>query len=287
MKLAVIFLIMAMAAVAAFGQSPPTLRIVTEDPNLPSDLFYGNVKVKPLRLRPGTNTPITIDDNDFLIQQHYVDFLARMPEPGGFQGWLNILNNCAPGNTACDRIEVSSAFFRSEEYQVRRFWAYLFYSVSFHRLPLYNEFIPDARRVSGFLTAQQLEAARVAFANDFVLRTEFVNKYGSITDPANYVDALANSAGVTLPAGTRTQLISDLTAGTKTRAEVLRAVTETAEVKSKFYNEAFVVNQYHGYLRRDPDAQYLVWIQTMDNNGGDYRIMINGFLNSPEYRGRF
>jgi hypothetical protein len=286
MKLAVIFLIMAMAAVAAFGQSPPTLRIVTEDPNLPSDLFYGNVKVKPLRLRPGTNTPITIDDNDFMIQQHYVDFLARMPEPGGFQGWMNILTNCPPGSIACDRIEVSSAFFRSEEYQVRRFWAYRFYSVAFHRLPLYNEFIPDARRVSGFLTADQLEANRVAFANDFVLRQEFVTKFGATTDPAAYVDALANSAGVTLPAGTRTQLISDLTAGTKTRAQVLRAVTETSEVSSKYFNEAFVVNQYHGYLRRDPDILYLQWIKTMDDTG-DYRTMINGFFNSLEYRGRF
>jgi len=65
-----------------------------------------------------------------------------------------------------------------------------------------------------------------------VLRPEFVNKFGSVTDPAAYVDALANSAGVTLPAGTRSQLISDLTAGTKTRAQVLRAVTETSEVYS-------------------------------------------------------
>jgi len=290
MRLAVIFLIMTMAAVAAFGQSPPTLRIVTEDPSLPSELFYGNVKVKPLRLRPGTNTPITIDDNDFLIQQHYVDFLGRMPEPAGFQGWMNVLANCPPSGQNsqgfCDRIEVSSDFFRSEEYQVRRYWAYRFYSVAFHRLPKYAEFIPDARRVSGFLTDAQLEANRVQFANDFVLRQEFVTKFGSVTDPAAYVDALANSAGVTLPAGTRTQLIGDLTAGTKTRAQVLRAVTETSEVYSKYYNEAFVVNQYHGYLRRDPDILYLDWIHTMDTTG-DYRTMINGFLNSSEYRNRF
>ena len=289
MKLAITILILALAGLTAFGQAP-TLRIVTDDPTLPSDLFYGNVKVKPLRLRPGTNQRITIDDNDFMVQQHYIDFLGRMPEPGGFQGWMNVLNNCPPSgqnaNGFCDRIEVSSDFFRSEEYQVRRYWAYRFYSVAFHRLPKYAEFIPDARRVSGFLTAQQLEANRVAFANDFVARPEFVAKYGSITDPTAYVDALANTAGVTLPSATRQQLISDLTAGTKTRAEVLRAVTETSEVYTKFYNEAFVVNQYHGYLRRDPDILYLDWIRTMDQTG-DYRTMINGFLNSLEYRDRF
>ena len=286
MKFAIAFLIVAMAGLTAFGQAP-TLRIVTDDPNLPSDLYYGDLKVKPLRLRPGTNTRITIDDNDFMIQQHYIDFLGRMPEPAGFQGWLNILNNCPAGSIACDRIEVSSAFFRSPEYQDRRYWAYRFYSVSFHRLPKYAEFIPDAKRVSGFLTDAQLEANRVAFANDFVTRPEFVAAYGSITDPTNFVDALANSAGVTLQASTRQQLIADLTAGTKTRAQVLRAITETSEVYTKYYNEAFVVNQYHGYLRRDPDILYLNWIQTMNSNGGDYRTMINGFLNSAEYRERF
>ena len=44
--------------------------------------------------------------------------------------------------------------------------------------------------------------------------------------------------------------------------------------------------QYFGYLRRDPDSLYLEWIKTM-NETGEYRTMINGFMNSPEYRQRF
>src|SRR3954471_23284862 len=113
--IAVVFTII-LAAASVFGQSAPTLRIVTDDPNLPSDLYYGDIKVKPLRLRPGTNQRITIDDSDFFIQQHYNDFLSRMPEPAGFQGWLSIMNNCpstskdSNGNF-CDRIEISSDFF--------------------------------------------------------------------------------------------------------------------------------------------------------------------------------
>lgn len=283
MKLAITLFVIALTAVSALGQSP-TLRIVTEDPTLPSELYYGNVKVKPLRLRPGTNTPITIDDNDFFIQQHYIDFLARMPEPGGFQGWMNVMNGC--GTTTplpCDRIEVSSAFFRSNEFQVRRYFVYRFYSVSFKRVPLYAEFTPDARRVSGFQTDQQLEASKVAFANDFVARTEFKNKYDALNN-ADYVNTLLSTAGVTI--GNSQQLINDLNAGTKTRAQVLRAISEASEVYDKYYNEAFVVMQYHGYLRRDPDILYLDWINTM-NQTGDYRTMINGFMNSAEYRNRF
>jgi hypothetical protein len=78
-----------------------------------------------------------------------------------------------------------------------------------------------------------------------------------------------------------------LTNGSLTRAQVLRQLVESSEVYNKYYNEAFVIMQYFGYLRRTADASYLVWIQTMNQNGGDYRTMINGFMNSAEYRRRF
>jgi hypothetical protein len=144
--------------------------------------------------------------------------------------------------------------------------------------------MPDLRRVSGFLDDTQLEAAKVAFVNDFVSRPEFKQKYDAITDPAAYVDAILNSAGVTL--SQRQVLIDDLRAGRKSRAETLRAIMEAQEVYDKYYNTAFVVMQYFGYLRRDPDILYLNWIDTM-NKTGDYRTMINGFMNSLEYRQRF
>jgi hypothetical protein len=81
-------------------------------------------------------------------------------------------------------------------------------------------------------------------------------------------------------------LIDDLTQGRKTRAEVLRAIVESPEVVARFYNEAFVVVEYFGYLRRDPDILYLSWIQTLDQTN-NYRLLVSGFLNSAEYRQRF
>ena len=77
LKLTLVVIALALAAGTALGQAP-TLRIVQPDgPNLPADLYYGNIKVKPLRLRPGTNQVITIDDADFFVNQQYVDFLSR------------------------------------------------------------------------------------------------------------------------------------------------------------------------------------------------------------------
>jgi YVTN family beta-propeller protein len=229
--------------------------------------------------------PNPIDDTRFFVAQQYADFLNRDPDPGGFQGWQDILNNCPAGSAACDRIEVSSAFFRSPEFHDRGFFVYKFYSTAFARVPHYAEFMPDLRRVTGFLTEEQLEASRVAFINDFMARAEFKAKYDALTDPTAYVNALVNTAGVSLP--TKDALIADLQAGRKTRSQVLRAIAESAEVSSKYFNEAFVIMQYFGYLRRDADISYLNWIQTMNQNGGDYRVMINGFLNSQEYRQRF
>src|SRR5438132_6731675 len=101
MKLTIASLIVALATLAAYAQAP-TLQIVTSDPNLPSDLFYGNVKVKPLRVRPGTNPPqfITIDDADFFTQEQYIDFLNRMPDSSGFQFWLGQISGCG-SNAGC------------------------------------------------------------------------------------------------------------------------------------------------------------------------------------------
>ena len=67
---------------------------------------------------------------------------------------------------------------------------------------------------------------------------------------------------------------------------MLRDIAESLEVYNRYYNEAFLVLQYFGYLRRDPDASYLNWIQQL-NTTNNSRNMINGFVNSLEYRFRF
>jgi hypothetical protein len=118
-------------------------------------------------------------------------------------------------------------------------------------------------------------------------RTEFKNRYGSLTAPSAYVDALLQAAG--LPNHpSRDTWISGLSGGTLTRADVLRALAESAEVQSKFFNEAFVVMQYFGYLRRDPDPSgYNDWINYLAAHPGDFRTMVIGFVDSPEYGLRF
>ena len=224
-----------------------------------------------------------IDCADFFVRQHYLDFLGREPDPPGHSGWQVILNNCPVGDTACDRIHVSSAFFRSPEFQARGYFLYRFYPVAFGRKPDYDEFRPDLAKVSGFLTDAELEAAKQAFIAEFMNRPAFLSKFNGLSN-TEYVDTLLSSADITHPS--RDSWITALTNGSKTRGQVLREIVESTEVYSKYYTQAFVVMQYFGYLRRQPDALYLTWIAHLDATG-DYRTMIHGFVNSVEYRARF
>ncbi|HEU4479641.1 MAG TPA: hypothetical protein VFR80_14080 [Pyrinomonadaceae bacterium] len=224
-----------------------------------------------------------IDCPEFFLYQHYIDFLGRAPDPPGMAGWLSILNNCLAGNTSCDFIHVSSAFFRSPEFQERGYFLYRFYPVAFGRKPDYNEFAEDRWRLSGFLTDAQLEQAKVDFIAQFMSRPAFVTKFNGLSNSA-YVDSLLSTAGITH--ASRSFWILALGNGTRTRAQVLREIAESSDVYNKYYNQAFVVMQYFGYLHRQPDALYLDWLAQLDATG-DYRSMISGFINSIEYRARF
>ena len=135
---------------------------------------------------PATTT-ITIIDNDvtlsnpiesntFIVRQQYLDFLLREPDPAGFNDWLNVLTNCNPGQGGlgsppeCDRVHVSSGFFRSTEFGERGYLSYRYYHAALGRRPQFAEFVPDLQRLSGFLTTAEEEEARNAFAADFMAR---------------------------------------------------------------------------------------------------------------------
>ena len=229
-----------------------------------------------------TNGGNPIDGTAFFVRQQYLDFLNREPDAGGYAAWQQALNNCQQGDPTCDRIQVSSAFFRSPEFQDRGYFVYRFYPVSFGRKPDYAEFAPDLAKLSGFLSDAELEGAKAEFIAAFMNRPGFVTKFNGLSD-TQYVDTLLATAGVTSP--NRDFWIAALGNGTRSRATVLREISESAEVYSRYYNQAFVVMQYFGYLRRDPDGSYLDWVNVL-NSSGDFRGIVNGFVNSLEYRFR-
>ena len=54
--------------------------------------------------------------------------------------------------------------------------------------------------------------------------------------------------------------------GPEPRAQVLQEVIEIQEFKTREYNPSFVLMEYFGYLRRDPDqGGYDFWLNVINN----------------------
>jgi len=88
----------------------------------------------------------------------------------------------------------------------------------------------------------------------------------------------------------RDSLVAGLNATTETRATVLRKIAESEEFAANETNRAFVLMQYFGYLRRDPDvAGYNFWLNKLNAFNGNFvnAEMVKAFINSSEYRQRF
>jgi hypothetical protein len=280
---------------------------------------------------PGTTT-ITINDNaftgpnqidtsSFFVREQYVDFLNREPDTAGLNFWTGQMTNCGNPDLNVCRINVSAAFFQSIEFQDTGFLVYRFYKTAFgdatgtstsggsHNLSVpvirLNQFLPDTQRIGQGVVVgvgnwqQQLENNKAAFAEEFVQRPAFLAPYPLTMTPATFVDALDTKSGSgAVPPATRDQLVSDLTAGIKTRAQVLRAIAENQNMVNAEKNRAFVLMQYFGYLRRNPNdapdigldyTGYEFWLNKLNQAGGNFvsAEMVNSFLVSDEYRKRF
>ena len=237
---------------------------------------------------------------------------TRMPDQGGFNDWLSVLNNCTNqgklgADPGCDRVHVSSGFFRSTEFGERGYWIYRYYHAALGARPLLAQFKPDIRRLNGIQSPSELETNRATFINDFMARQAFQNIYSGLTTAANasqFIAKLEEKAGVTLPATAttlpgqppqfgRSELIAKMQSGEFTAAQTLRAFIEQKVVFDAFFFKAFVAMQYFGYLNRDPeDAGYNDWVDVLTNGRGsilpgDFRHLIFGFVWSVEYREKF
>jgi hypothetical protein len=241
------------------------------------------------------NNPL--DTPEYFVRQHYLDFLTREPDESGFNFWSDQIIGCG-ANAACvdrKRENVSAAYFLSIEFQQTGGLVNSLYRTSFDRRPFYSEFVPDSQTVGLNLVVgrtgweTQLETNKQAFVNAWVQRPAFVTAYGSLSD-AGYVDTLISHTGVSFTTNERNALVSSLVNQTATRASVLRQIAEDQRFVSAKFNETFVMMEYFGYLRRDPDASgYAYWLNKLNQFNGNFEQaqMVKAFIVSTEYRDRF
>jgi hypothetical protein len=263
-----------------------------------------------------------IEGADYFVNQHYRDFLNREPDAGGLGFWSNQITECQQPGATCSaevrRINVSAAFFLSIEFQETGYLVERIYKVAYgnatgtstfggtHQLVVpivrLSEFLPDTQEIGrGVVVGQTgweqvLENNKQAFMTGFVQRTRFTTAYPGTMTAAQFVDTLNGNAGNALSVTERNQLVSDLTTSAKTRAQVLRAVAEDPDLNTAEFNRAFVLMQFFGYLRRNPnDPQdtdytgYDFWLGKLNQFNGNFQNaeMVKAFIVSGEYKGRF
>ena len=243
-----------------------------------------------------------IDDAGFYVRQHYVDFLNREPDPSGFDFWANQIIACG-SNANCimdRRTNVSAAYFLSIEFQQTGYMVYLLQRASFGNLPRYREFIRDTQEIGrGVIVGApgweaQLAANKDAFLQEWVNRAEFKAIFDNMSD-AEFIDALFTNTGV-VNVAQRNLMVAGLQNGSVTRVTVLQQLIGDQSFQQKEFNSAFVLMQYFGYLRRNPDdapdndlSGYNFWLDKLNHFDGNYikAEMVKAFLLSTEYRQRF
>ena len=272
-------------------------------------------------------TSNVIDDPTIFVGTHYHDFLNRQADAGGQAFWTGQITSCGANGPCVDnkRTNVSQAFFLSIEFEQTGFYAFRFYKASFtdsaarpRGLPRYREFLRDTQEIGrGVIVGvtgweAQLEANKQEFARRWVQRPEFLSEFPAGMTAEAFVDKLFMNAGVTPTTAERAAAIAAFGAGdTDGRAAALRSVADSGSVFNKQFNPAFVLSQYIGYLRRNPNdapepgldyAGFDFWLAKLDGfsqPGEDVRDpltaqrrvqraeMVRAFLVSGEYRQMF
>jgi hypothetical protein len=223
------------------------------------------------------------------------------------------------------RNNVSAAFFLSIEFQQTGYLVERFYKTAYgdvtgtstlggsHTLPVpvvrASEFLTDTQRLGRGVVVLQpgweqvLENNKQAYALDFVQTSRFLNisNFPATMPPSVFVDRMNQRAGMVLSASER-QTAIDLFGGASNtfdntaRARCLRMVADDPDLYSAEFNRAFVLVQYFGYLRRNPNdapdtnhTGFDFWLGKLNQFNGDYIAaeMVKAFISSSEYRQRF
>ncbi len=313
----------------SFVEGPETFSLTLSNPTGGTGLIgpaTASITIADDATEPPTNA---IDEVRNFVRQHYHDFLNREPDQSGWDFWTNQITSCG-SDVQCNevrRIDVSASFFLSIEFQQTGYLVERFYKVGYgdgtgistfgvpHQIQVpmvrANEFLTDTQRIGrGVIVLapgweQALENNKQAYALEFVQTARFTaaGAFPTTMTPAQFVDKLNQNAGNVLSPSERTTAInlfggaansSNVTA----RAQAVRQVAEDLDLYNAEFNRAFVLAEYFGYLRRNPNdapestldyTGFDFWLTKLNQFNGNYinAEMVKAFLSSIEYRQRF
>jgi carboxypeptidase family protein len=277
-----------------FYSVTPSLANFTFAPSQRSFSLLGDRTDAVFTALPGSQLANPLDDEGFFVRQQYLDFLGREPEHGGWLYWSDEIARCG-FDVEClraRRVAVSAAFFISDEFERTGGFIHRLYRGGLGRQPSFAEFIAARGQL---VEGPNRETNKVNFTREFVRQPEFLERYSQATNGQTFVDALIDgirgTSGVELSAQ-RGALVDAYNQGTdlnESRSLALRSAIEDASFAQAEFNRAFVLMQYFGYLRRDPDqGGFGFWLDVLNNREqNNYLGMVCAFVTSTEYQQRF
>ena len=293
-------------------EGPEAFTVILKDPSegvLTSGFSTITVNITDNDTQQGALNPL--NDVAFFVRQHYTDFLNREPDAPGLAFWMDQITSCPDSQCReIRRINVSAAFFLAIEFQETGYFAYRMNKAGFGNLPgapvpvRFTDFLRDSQQIAQGVQVgvgnwqAQLETNKQAFTLAFVQRSEFLAAFPNTMTATQFVDQLNTNAGGALSPGERDTLVATLTtpADVTQRAAVMRAVADDQDLRNAELNKAFVLAQYFGYLRRNPnDAPdtnfdgWQFWLNKLNEFNGNFvqAEMVKSFLVSGEYQLRF
>lgn len=235
---------------------------------IPDCLEAGSGKVN------GTRDNDIFASNLLFAAQQYRDFLAREGDADGLNYWTSAL-----ANGSSTRAQMIQGFLDSAEFQgaiapvARLYFAY------FLR-------IPDYAGLQYWIGQFKTGTSLATISQNFAASTEFVNRYGSLTNVQFVTLIYQNVLGRAPDAAGLAYWIGQLGTGV-TRGSVMLSFSDSPEYKSVIGSEVYVTMTYVGMLRRAPDqGGFDYWAGQLDVTKSA-TALISGFVGAPEYRARF
>ncbi|MBA2705622.1 MAG: hypothetical protein H0U60_17415 [Blastocatellia bacterium] len=172
----------------------------------------------------------------------------------------------------------------------------------------FREFLADTQQIGRGVVIgqpgadQTLETNKQTLIAEFVQRQRFTTAFPTTLTAAQFVDNLFLNAGVVPTATDRDAAINEFggpmspTTDIGARGRALRRVAENSTLNQQEFNRAFVLAQFFGYLRRNPNdtpdsdySGYEFWLTKLNQFNGNFvnAEMVKSFLVSGEYIQRF
>ena len=218
-----------------------------------------------------------IDNNATFVFQQYIDFFDREPDAGEISPWVSALDS---GLSRADLIEV---FMDSEEFRFEGKFITQTYLGILTRDADYAGF-------RGWLGALLVGLSREQIVQVFLDSGEFQSSFGSNLTNGQFVERMYNNILLrSSDPGGFNAWVGALNNGQLTKAQMALRFLDSGEFQGLFLsqNRVDISLLYFDMLQRDPDAGgFSYWVGVL-NSGVLLTSVIDGFLNSPEYRAGF